>query len=308
MRFPGSPYSLREFAGMVWRRFSPVPPWGNAPVARHLDRHPHRAPDRWIGFVGDLCPLDGRDARYAEAVHAFFDDCALLVGNFEGVLTERRGRPFRLKHTPSVFDAMARLKPLRQWVVSLANNHAADFGSPALRTTTAHLDRRGIRWLGTREHPTLTVPEAGLALAAWTWWSNRRTTLLSRRDPGAPKAASAPLVRVALPHWGYEHERRPRSNQRHRLPLNYELVAGHHSHLPQPLEDVTDGPLVAWSLGNFLTAETLPVLGEGALLKIGLAHPPDAPPVVAEARYQAVRLDRTAPHQCRVHPRSSGTE
>jgi hypothetical protein len=302
MRFPGSPYSLREFIGMAWRRFSPPPPWGDAPVARHLDLHPGRAPDRWVGFVGDLCPLNGRAARYAPAVHDFFAGCDPIVGNFEGVLTEQRGRPFRLKHTSRIFEAMARLKPLRQWIVSVANNHAADFGLPALRATTAHLDRRDVRWLGTRERPTLTAPDAGLALAAWTWWSNRKTTALPRRDPGAPEARSG-LVRVALPHWGYEHERRPRPAQRRRRPAGYDLVAGHHSHLPQPLEEGAGGPLVAWSLGNFLTAKTLPVLGEGALLRVGLAHSSGEPPAVVEARYRAVLLDRTDPACCRVHPR-----
>jgi hypothetical protein len=286
---------------MVRRRFTPPPPWGDRPVARRLALEDDPSPSTWIGFVGDICPLGERAARYGDGVHDFFAGCDLIAGNFEGVFTDERWWPFRHRHAPSIFETLARLTPLDRWVLSVANNHAGDYGDAALRTTTARLAERGIRWLGTRRHPSLSLPESGLALTTWTRWLNGRSDLVARRDPGPPDTPG--LRRVAFPHWGYEHERTPRSEQRRSVPAGYDLVVGHHTHLPQPLERLDDGRVVAWSLGNFLTAKRLPVLGEGALLKVGLRQRTGGPPVLSEVRWRAVLLERDDPAFCRVRLR-----
>jgi poly-gamma-glutamate capsule biosynthesis protein CapA/YwtB (metallophosphatase superfamily) len=160
------------------------------------------------------------------------------------------------------------------------------------------MEGQGIRWVGTAERPRV-VPGPGLTLTAWTWWVNGPGALVARQDPGAPAGAG---LHIAFPHWGYEHQRFPRPGQRDRLPPGYALVVGHHSHLPQPVERLEDGRLVAWSLGNLLTRKRLPVLGEGALLKVGLAAEPGEAVVPARAHYRQVRLDRSDPGYCRVYP------
>ncbi|MFB6231003.1 MAG: CapA family protein [Salinibacter sp.] len=295
MRVPFSPYSLREFVPMVWRRFTGPPP-RPASLDRDLrirDASPHRT----IGFVGDICPLFGREAQLGEGVRAFLSDCDVVIGNFEGIFSDQAWKPFLMKHTPDIFEGMERIKPLEDWVVSVANNHATDFGPEALRRTTRRLDRRGIRWLGTADRPRLFLAD-DLSLTAWTWWLNRPGDGAARYDPGAPPA---PGLHIAFPHWGYEHERQPRPDQT--PPDGYDLTVGHHTHLPQPLER-HDGQLVAWSLGNFITGKQLPVLGEGALLRIDLAPSPTGPPELTRARYREIDLDRDR-HRCHVtlrHP------
>jgi len=251
-----------------------------------------------MGFVGDVCPLFGRTAHFGAGVKAFFSDCEVVVGNFEGVFSDRRWKPFLMKHSPDIFDVMAQLQPLDRWVVSVANNHATDFGPEALHRTLRRLDQNDIRWLGTSDRPRLHLAD-DLTLTAWTWWLNRPAEGVARQDPGAP---SSPGLHIALPHWGYEHEREPRPSQT--VPKGYALTVGHHTHLPQPFEHRRNGQLVAWSLGNFVTGKQLPVLGEGALLKVGIARPDDGPPEIVRARFREIDLDRDQ-HQCRVSLRQS---
>ena len=288
---PFGPYSWGEFFPMVWRRFT-----GPSPRPASLDRDLRlRAvePDCTLGFVGDICPLFGREARFGAGVQSFLGDCDAVVGNFEGVFSERAWKPFLMKHKPDIFPALAELRPLDRWVVSVANNHATDYGPDALRRTCRRLDRHGLRWLGTTDRPRLQIAD-GLTMTAWTWWLNHEGEGVARTDPGA---SDAPGLHIALPHWGYEHERTPRPEQT--PPAGYTLTTGHHTHLPQPLEAHDDGRLVAYSLGNFVTGKQLPVLGEGALLKVNLAHSKTAAPAVVQAQFREITLHRNR-QECHV--------
>ena len=284
---------------MVWRRFTGPPP-RPASLDRDLRFQQCRdaAPDRTIGFVGDICPLFGREARFGAGVQELLADCDVVVGNFEGIFTDRSWKPFLMKHAPDIFPALAQLRPLDRWVVSVANNHATDFGPDAFGRTLRRLEQHDIRWVGTTDRPRLRI-EDGITVTAWTRWLNRRGDGVARRDPGAP---SAPGLHIALPHWGYEHERQPRPEQT--PPKGYALITGHHTHLPQPFEVRGNGQLVAHSLGNFVTGKQLPVLGEGAMLKVDLARTETDTPEITRARYREIDLDRDR-HQCHVtlrHP------
>jgi hypothetical protein len=291
MRVPFSPYHLGEFLSMVGRRFSPPPP--RPPLLDQNLQLRDATTEAWMGFVGDVCPLFGRTAQFGEGVKAFLSDCEVMIGNFEGVFSDRRWKPFLMKHSADIFGVMAEIQSLDRWVVSVANNHATDYGPEALHRTLRKLDQNDIRWMGTADRPRLRLTDE-ITLTAWTWWLNRRGEGVARRDPGAPTSSG---LHVAAPHWGYEHERTPRPSQT--VPEGYDLTVGHHTHLPQPFEHRDNGQLVAWSLGNFVTGKQLPVLGEGALLKVGVAHPSGGPPKITRLRFREIDLDRDR-DQCRV--------
>lgn len=291
MRVPLSPYHVGEFLSMIPRRFSAPPPRSEA-LDRDLSLR-KTAPEWTVGFVGDVCPLFGREAGFGDGVRAFLSDCDVIVGNFEGIFTDHIWKPFLMKHAPDIFPVMAQLHPLDRWVVSVANNHATDFGPDALDRTLRRLERHDIRWLGTADRPRLQLTD-GLTLTAWTRWLNRSGDTVARQDPGAP---AAPGLHVAFPHWGYEHERTPRPHQT--PPRGYDLTVGHHTHLPQPLEYRSNDQLVAWSLGNFVTGKQLPVLGEGAMLKVDIARTEKGRPQIVRVRFREINLDRNR-HQCHV--------
>ncbi len=284
MRVPFSPYHVGEFVSMVGRRFSSPPP---RPASLDRDLRIRNVSSEWtMGFVGDICPLFGREAQFGAGVRAFLTDCDVIVGNFEGVFSDRLWKPFLMKHEPVIFDVLAQIAPLERWVVSVANNHATDFGADALARTVRRLDRKGIRWVGTTERPRLRLAD-DVTLTAWTWWLNRPGDDVVRCDPGAPSTSG---LHVAAPHWGYEHERHPRPSQA--APEGYTLTVGHHTHLPQPFDRRDDGRLVAWSLGNFVTGKQLPVLGEGALLKVDVARSEEGLPEIGRASFREIDLDR----------------
>jgi len=296
MRVPLSPYSLREFVPMVWRRFT-GPPSRPSSIDRDVRLHAAAA-DFTMGFVGDICPLFGREAEFGDGVQAFLAGCDVVVGNFEGIFSGRAWQPFLMKHAPDIFPALAQVRPLDRWIVSVANNHATDFGPEDFKRTLRRLAEHGVRWFGTSDRPRLCLAD-DVTLTAWTEWLNRPGEGVARCDPEPPAESG---LHIAFPHWGYEHERAPRPTQ---IPPNgYTLTAGHHSHLPQPFEVRTDGSLVAWSLGNFVTGKQLPVLGEGALLKVDVARTESEPPTIARARYREIDLDRTR-RQCCVTLRQS---
>ncbi len=296
MRVPLSPYPVREFVPMVWRRFTGPPPRPNS-IDRNL-RFRNADVDFTMGFVGDICPLFGREARFGEGVQEFLSDCDVVTGNFEGIFSDRAWKPFLMKHSSDIFPALAQLHPLDQWVVSVANNHATDYGPKDFARTLRRLDQHNLRWFGTTDRPRLRLTD-DVTLTAWTRWLNRPGEGVPRRDPGAP---TDPGLHIAFPHWGYEHERQPRPDQT--PPEGYDLTVGHHTHLPQPFERRENGALVAWSLGNFVTGKQLPVLGEGALLKIDVARTEMGALRMGHAWYREIDLDRDR-HQCHVSLRHS---
>jgi poly-gamma-glutamate capsule biosynthesis protein CapA/YwtB (metallophosphatase superfamily) len=219
-----------------------------------------------------------------------------MVGNLEGVITDQPQRPFLLKHTPKIFNVLEQIKPLPKWTLTVANNHAMDYGDEALDGTINKLEKRDIKWLGTVSSPTVEIADK-ITATAWSWWMNGSTNRIHSSNPGSPESDG---LHIALPHWGYEHERTPRQNQRHNIPENYDMIVGHHSHLPQPLELVDDRLPVAWSLGNFLTAKTLKVLGEGAVMKVVVNRPDNSNPTVQSVDYRTILLNRDNHDECRV--------
>jgi poly-gamma-glutamate capsule biosynthesis protein CapA/YwtB (metallophosphatase superfamily) len=292
---PQSPYPLGEFFGMALRRFSEPPPFQQEKNIK-LTLQEKLENELSIGFVGDICPIKDRQAVIHEDIIEFFDDCTLMVGNLEGVITDQPQRPFLLKHTPRIFDVLKQIKPLTKWTLSVANNHAMDYGDKALDRTINEIEKRDINWLGTVSNPTAKIADK-ITLTAWSWWMNGSTKRIHSSDPGSPDSAG---LNIAMPHWGYEHERTPRQDQRENIPANYDMIVGHHSHLPQPLELVDDSLPVAWSLGNFLTAKTLKVLGEGAVMKAVINRPENDIPAIQSLDYRAILLNRDNPDECRV--------
>ncbi|HEY2518125.1 MAG TPA: CapA family protein [Polyangiaceae bacterium] len=294
MHLPRSPYPFGETLATLRRMFSPSPAGGA--VAQSFDLVPGGVALRWIGFAGDVMPLMGRTLAFTPDVPAFFADCERVVANLEGIVTEERWVPFLQRHSPAVFDALASLAPAARWVLGIANNHAPDYGDAGFDQTLRAIEHAKMAYVGTVERPRLALAP-GVTLSAWTEWTNGTSRRVPTRDPGCARAQAGDVA-IAFPHWGYEFERLPRASQRASLPAGYDVVVGHHSHLPQPLERIGDR-LVAWSLGNFSTDIPLRLMAEGALLKVGLGRGAQGPVVVA-ARYAPLRVDRGKPGVCRL--------
>jgi len=166
-------------------------------------------------------------------------------------------------------------------VVSLANNHALDYDSPALLETLDLLRSKGIQPVGAgkdiNEARSAGLVEAQGIKFAFLAYSEMADMFWSYQYPRRLKATQdtpgiAPLVTddvaadiaavrpevdyvIVSLHWGVEYQHLPEDYQRelaHKLiDAGADVVIGHHPHCLQGVEVYKQG-LIAYSLGNFV--------------------------------------------------------
>ncbi len=191
--------------------------------------------------------------------------CDAVVVNFEGVLWSGVGDPPKVfaaqrHHDLRVLETLAQSVPKDRLVVSMANNHAADFGLDQYRATCETLRDAGFRLIGTLDEPGARVGE-DLHVAAATQWTNQPHDYLPMIGRGPDPYAAAMVDRdaacnILVPHWSFEHELYPRPQTielARRLLDKWDGLVGHHPHVPCPVNVLDHGGrprLVAWSLGG----------------------------------------------------------
>ena len=184
-------------------------------------------------------------------------------------------------------------------VVSLANNHALDYGPEALSQTLALLDATQVAAAGSGADlaealrpaviernglrvafvALIDVPsEAGYDMRAWA--AGGSTPGLAWATPENVIAAvtsareQAGIVVVAL-HFGAEFASVPTESQRHiaRLAIDAgaSVVLGSHPHVLQDVEEYAGG-LIAYSLGNFVFDGFEGASNTSAILNVELGH------------------------------------
>ncbi|MEZ4441554.1 MAG: CapA family protein [Polyangiaceae bacterium] len=201
-----------------------------------------------------------------------------LIVNFESVLAAP-GSPSALTgrkryihaSAPPTMDALAALGVV---AVSLANNHAGDFGLPALLATRSAFAARGIVAFGAGESlDAADRPFVRDGVAVWgSYWRRPRYESYGayaedRRGGVSPldvdrlaeavraaKAGDPGLFAVVFPHWGRNYRWR-RDEQRHLaealVDAGADLVLGHGAHVHQEIERHR-GRWILYNLGNFL--------------------------------------------------------
>ncbi len=208
----------------------------------------------------------------------------ITVGNLESTLSDN-GRPTQggdsFYADPAVLEG---LELAGFDAVSLANNHAGDYGAGALRETLAELRDAGLPYVGagrdlaearrpviiTRdgvrvgfigtesigETPAATSDSGGtnrLNMPPRTGPLNERQLARISRDI-ARLAAEVDVV-VVVPHWGTQYTHVPEASQRRAArafaEAGADLVIGGHPHWVQGWEQVGD-TVVVHSLGNFI--------------------------------------------------------
>ncbi len=207
-----------------------------------------------------------------ERVVSLLHNADLTIANFEGTFTER-GSPadklytFRTppRFAPGLADAGIDL-------VSLGNNHAADYAAEGLEDTLGALDSAGVGHAGAgmneseaRRPAQLVIDGQRVALLSYTdiientfagpdsFGVALATAEVIDADVRAAKA-HADVVIVAL-HSGIEYTDAPQSDQQQlagaAIDAGATLVLGHHSHTLQGVER-HNGGLIIYSLGNFV--------------------------------------------------------
>ena len=243
---------------------------------------------------------------------ALMREADLTILNLECCISER-GEPWPAPGKPFFFRAPPQATELLHHLgvdcVTLANNHALDFGYDALLDTFAHLDAAGIRWVGAapdldRARAAIVLQVSGLSLAVLGATDHPAdfaagvdrpgVALFDPVDPAwlvdAIRAVEADAVLVT-PHWGPNMSTAPEAPVR-RAAAEVEragatLVAGHSAHvfhgvggrtlfdLGDFLDDYRIDPVLRNDLG-LLWVATLGIAGpkrvEAVPLKLEYAH------------------------------------
>ena len=230
-----------------------------------------------LGLVGDTMlgrkvaeaiAEDGPDQLLDEKVVAVAREADLFVLNLECCIAER-GEPWPDPQKPFFFrappEATQVLHRLGVACVTLANNHALDFGAEALLETFEHLQSAGVAWAGAGANRELArrpalIERDGFRLAVFGCSDHPEDYAATPSSPGIaygldwlPEAiacteADAVLV---MPHWGPNMAQQPspqiRDLARQLRASGATLVAGHSAHV---FHGVEDG--VLYDLGDFL--------------------------------------------------------
>jgi poly-gamma-glutamate capsule biosynthesis protein CapA/YwtB (metallophosphatase superfamily) len=236
-----------------------------------------------LGLAGDTmlgrgvaAELERRppETLFSDDVLAAASEADAVVLNLECCVSEGGrpwpdpGKPFFFRAPPVALDALVRLGVR---CVTLANNHALDFGEEALLDTFDHLTSAGIAWVGAgadleraRAPVTLDLPGVRLGVVGVTdhpaafaaasarpgvaYADLRRETPAWLLEAAGGDGADAVLV---TPHWGpnmttspVPHVRRAAAELRQ---AGAALVAGHSAHAFHGV-----GDRVLYDIGDFL--------------------------------------------------------
>jgi poly-gamma-glutamate synthesis protein (capsule biosynthesis protein) len=238
--------------------------------------------------VGDVSPGSAIEAVrvhgprwHWQRVGAYLRAQDIAVGNLETAVgtggSPWPGKTFHFLAPPRTIAAAARDGGMD--AVSLANNHALDFGRRTFVSGLATIRRAGIaafgggRDVGAALRPAVLV-RGGVRVAfvgfddvdPFDFWAtssragNGPATARAVRRAVHAAAARADVV-VAFFHWGVELQRTPNHDQRTlarvALDAGAAIVLGAHPHVLQPIAR-HGRRLVAYSLGNFLFAPGSP--------------------------------------------------
>lgn len=231
-----------------------------------------------IALFGDYSALiEKKGVSYVFSLIApILKEGDIIFGNLEAPLSNQgypnRSKPVCLRGSPKGAEALFTAGFTH---VSLANNHAYDNGTVALRDTQRHLNQAGISTVGvgndladSRRPLIQPFPGGTLALLAYNAYTTNGLCYARRNKEGvAPleyryvnedirllKERYNPMVIVISLHWGVEGSHYPTPFQRqlaHQIIEDgADLILGHHPHFVQGIEQYRHGVIV-YSLGNF---------------------------------------------------------
>jgi poly-gamma-glutamate capsule biosynthesis protein CapA/YwtB (metallophosphatase superfamily) len=232
-----------------------------------------------------LPPDSGKNSF--KAVIKYLKGNDITFGNLEGTLLDK-GLPahykMHLKTKAYLFKSPVYygkiLKDAGFNLVSLANNHASDFGETGRRSTVNALDKYGIHYGGLEEHPTAEFTIKGVRYGFCAFAPNAHTLpILDLRNAGKiikELKQRCDIVIVSF-HGGGEGAKFEHINRKgesyfgekrgdvyafahNAIRHGADMVFGNGPHVTRAME-LYKGRLIAYSLGNFCTYKSVSIEG-----------------------------------------------
>jgi poly-gamma-glutamate synthesis protein (capsule biosynthesis protein) len=254
-----------------------------------------------VTFLGDVAlgrSMEAQLERYGPAypwqgLSTLLQESDLAVANLECVLSSQ-GEPLNKRYLIRAHPREGRtLVEAGIGLVTVANNHALDFGQRGLSETLDTLASLGIAAVGAgrswdeAHRPALVtignlrVAVLGYAAARWNGSVDVPATDQIAWAELAAVQADVQAVRdqadfvVVLLHAGTEYAFEPSLDQvavsRAAVDAGADLVVGHHSHVTQTMERYGEG-LIVYSLGDALFDIPRPAAMQGDLLRVHITR------------------------------------
>jgi len=248
--------------------------------------------------IGDQVLEQGPEIVFA-GVQSVLDSADIRVGNLECAITSNSQPDHKSFTLRAPLETARALSMAGFDVLSLANNHAMDYGFAGLSETQATLRKMGIATVGAgvdkvSAHAPVIITRNGLRLAFLAYLDvlpersgfDPHTWIATGTSPGIAWASpeliqadvaaarlEADLVIVML-HGGIEItdvinniSNEQRSEAHAAIDAGAALVLGSHTHVLQPIERYHGG-LIAYSLGNFVFDQYDGVANATILLRV----------------------------------------
>ncbi|MDO8752132.1 MAG: CapA family protein [Candidatus Wolfebacteria bacterium] len=263
-------------------RTSPSTGSGDNGARQAQDIRGRQARETSLLFVGDVMlarGVQGQIRKHSDFSYPFrqivstLREADFVFGNLEGPISSRganQGSEYSFRADPRAVEG---LKFAGFDVLSLANNHIWDWGTPALLDTVDILNGAGIRAVGVGANADVAnapaiVNVSGTRLGVLAYTNLYPEGLVAGEN--SPGVSNSQLERVVEDiravrnqvdlvivsyHWGEEYVPEPSPERRELaraiIDAGADLIIGHHPHVVQEVEKYKDG-WVAYSLGNFV--------------------------------------------------------
>ncbi len=202
-------------------------------------------------------------------------DTDIMFGNLESVISDQGrdvGGQYSFRAPPEAVEA---LRYLSFDIVSLANNHAFDWGRDAFEDTMKRLQEEEIEYAGAgfdyeeaHTAKTITLGDDALKvgflgytefLFPYAIAQENRSGVTDFTEENMvrdiEKAKEEVDILIVTFHYGTEYQREPNEKQirwsQKAIDAGADFVIGHHPHVTQPVEEYNNS-FIAYSLGNFV--------------------------------------------------------
>ncbi len=209
--------------------------------------------------VADRAKVNGFESLF-ENITSIFKEADIIIGNLEGTITENNSISQK-NHSILQFtfgtSTASFLKDLGFTGVSLANNHALDFGNVGLEDTIKFLTNVDIFSFGSPRNQgklsaTIAKGEEDICFVGYHSLFVEDVTPIND-EIKIIKPNCDFLVVVA--HWGSEYQDEENESERivgrGFIDAGADLIIGGHPHVVQPVE-IYKGKPIFYSLGNFM--------------------------------------------------------
>ncbi|WP_246047032.1 CapA family protein [Leptospira ognonensis] len=260
-------------------------------------------------------------SRSFELIRNRFEQSDLVLGNLETTLVKNPSDYSGYPRFGSPIDLATSLKNAGFHVLSTANNHSADKGSPGIDITIETVRKENMVPIGSyqsqqdydlRRHFSVIKNNLKIAIYNYTYSTNgikvpdgRIVRLIDEKtiteDMEHAKSIGMDLIIVWF-HFGTEYQIKPDASQlrwvNFALNLGADVILGGHPHVVQRIDKIND-QLVAYSLGNFLSAQNHPFTDGGIILNFNFSIDGNGQKLITDVAYESVWI---YPHGYQIIP------